>query len=115
MRSFSGCCAACFSEQTREKLIRTALRSIALPYSKNFSDRRTDREKGVLALGPQTQQAIRAYMEDHGYTSSSASPNQANGTDLAKQLLEPTRAPVAMPYQMKNLLNGKTRYKYDLS
>jgi hypothetical protein len=26
------------------------------------------------ALGPQTQQAIRAYMEDHGYTSSSASP-----------------------------------------
>ena len=30
-------------------------------------------------LGPQTQQAIRAYMEDHGYTSSSASPNQTNG------------------------------------
>ena len=30
------------------------------------------------ALGPQTQQAIRAYMEDHGYTSSSASPDPAN-------------------------------------
>jgi len=30
-------------------------------------------------LGPQTQQAIRAYEEDHGYTSSSVSPNGANG------------------------------------
>src|SRR5215468_11005106 len=35
-------------------------------------------------------------------------PINPTATDLAKQLLEPIRAPVAMPYQMKNLLNGKT-------
>jgi len=35
----------CFSELTRGKLVRTALRRIARFCSKNFADRRSDREK----------------------------------------------------------------------
>ena len=45
LRSFSGFCAAYFSELTRGKLICAALRRVARFCSQIFADRRNDREK----------------------------------------------------------------------
>jgi hypothetical protein len=52
LRSFSGYCAAGFSELIRGKPIRAVLRRIARFCGKNFADRRSDREKtGVAGMG----------------------------------------------------------------
>src|SRR5215472_571823 len=55
-----------YSSATRSRVAELQQRLTSAGYYRGLID-------GVL--GPQTQQAIRAYMEDHGYTSSSASPS----------------------------------------
>ena len=49
LRAFSQACGALPTPGVLGKRIRAALRRIAWFYSRNFADRRTDREKGVLA------------------------------------------------------------------